>query len=111
MALLEETGVALVHGTAFGLPGHFRVSYAASDAQLAVGAWTGSKRFCTGTREPVHLQAKKEAPSEDGALIEGQSLNLSSLRPRRGRRIRRRSFEQGPREEDTSPVRCHEQGA
>jgi len=34
MALLEETGVALVHGTAFGLPGHMRLSYAASNAQL-----------------------------------------------------------------------------
>jgi len=34
MALLEETGVALVHGSAFGLPGHFRLSYAASDAEL-----------------------------------------------------------------------------
>ncbi|MEP7241713.1 MAG: pyridoxal phosphate-dependent aminotransferase [Devosia sp.] len=39
MALLEETGVALVHGTAFGLPGHMRLSYAASNAELedAVG--------------------------------------------------------------------------
>lgn len=39
MALLEETGVALVHGAAFGLPGHMRLSYAASNAQLedAVG--------------------------------------------------------------------------
>ena len=34
MALLAETGVALVHGTAFGLPGHMRLSYAASNAQL-----------------------------------------------------------------------------
>jgi aspartate aminotransferase len=34
MALLEEVGVALVHGAAFGLPGHFRLSYAASDADL-----------------------------------------------------------------------------
>jgi aspartate aminotransferase len=39
MALLDKTGVALVHGSAFGLAGHFRLSYAASDAQLkeAVG--------------------------------------------------------------------------
>jgi aspartate aminotransferase len=38
-ALLEETGVALVHGTAFGLPGHMRLSYAASNNELedAVG--------------------------------------------------------------------------
>lgn len=34
MALLEEAGVALVHGAAFGLPGHFRLSYAASDTEL-----------------------------------------------------------------------------
>ncbi|MGV3490269.1 MAG: pyridoxal phosphate-dependent aminotransferase [Devosia sp.] len=39
MALLEETGVALVPGTAFGLPGHMRLSYAASNETLedAVG--------------------------------------------------------------------------
>ena len=29
LALLEETGVALVHGTAFGLAGHMRLSYEA----------------------------------------------------------------------------------
>ena len=34
LALLEETGVALVHGTAFGLAGHMRLSYAASNTQL-----------------------------------------------------------------------------
>jgi aspartate aminotransferase len=34
MALLAETGVALVHGTAFGLPGHMRLSYAAATTQL-----------------------------------------------------------------------------
>jgi aspartate aminotransferase len=33
MALLEETGVALVHGSAFGLPGHMRLSYAAGRVQ------------------------------------------------------------------------------
>ena len=49
MALLEETGVALVHGTAFGLPGHFRLSYAAGNAQLeeAVRRIQG---FCAGIR-------------------------------------------------------------
>jgi aspartate aminotransferase len=47
MALLEETGVALVHGTAFGLPGHFRLSYAASNGELeeAVKRIQG---FCAG---------------------------------------------------------------
>ena len=34
MALIEEAGVALVPGSAFGLPGHQRLSYAASDADL-----------------------------------------------------------------------------
>jgi len=49
MALLDETGVALVHGTAFGLPGHFRLSYAASNAELeeAVRRIQG---FCAGVR-------------------------------------------------------------
>jgi len=34
LALLEETGVALVHGSAFGLAGHMRLSYAASNREL-----------------------------------------------------------------------------
>jgi len=34
-ALLEETGVAIVFGAAFGLSPNFRVSYATSDAVLA----------------------------------------------------------------------------
>lgn len=34
MALLEEEGVAAVHGTAFGLGPNFRISYATSDQQL-----------------------------------------------------------------------------
>lgn len=34
MYLLRGAGVAIVPGSAFGLPGHFRVSYAASDTQL-----------------------------------------------------------------------------
>ena len=47
LALLEETGVALVHGTAFGLPGHIRLSYAAANSQLedAVARIQG---FCAG---------------------------------------------------------------
>ena len=47
MELLAETGVALVHGSAFGLPGHMRLSYAASNAELedAVGRIQG---FCAG---------------------------------------------------------------
>ena len=35
MALLEEGGVATVHGAAFGQSPYFRVSYAASEAELA----------------------------------------------------------------------------
>jgi len=34
MALLQEKGVTTVHGTAFGLSPHFRVSYAASEVDL-----------------------------------------------------------------------------
>ena len=35
MELLNATGVAVVFGEAFGLSPHFRISYAASDAQLS----------------------------------------------------------------------------
>jgi aspartate aminotransferase len=37
MYFLEDAGVALVPGSAFELPGHFRISYAASDANLRGG--------------------------------------------------------------------------
>lgn len=48
-ALLDETGVAVVHGAAFGLSPHFRVSYATSDAALAE-ACARIRRFCEGLR-------------------------------------------------------------
>ena len=44
-ALLEETGVAVVFGAAFGLSPNFRVSYATSDAILAE-ACTRIQTFC-----------------------------------------------------------------
>ncbi|ATR19920.1 Aspartate aminotransferase [Roseomonas mucosa] len=46
-ALLEDEGVAAVHGSAFMFPGHFRVSYATSDAVLE-DACDRIKRFCEG---------------------------------------------------------------
>ena len=48
-ALLEETGVAVVFGAAFGLSPNFRVSYATSDAVLAE-ACTRIRSFCEGLR-------------------------------------------------------------
>jgi aspartate aminotransferase len=47
LGLLDEAGVALVHGTAFGLPGHFRLSYAASNAELEE-AVRRINQFCSG---------------------------------------------------------------
>jgi len=47
MALLEETGVALVHGTAFGSPGSMRLSYAASNRELE-DAVARIQEFCAG---------------------------------------------------------------
>ncbi len=47
MALLEETGVALVHGTAFGSPGAMRLSYAASNRELT-DAVSRIQEFCAG---------------------------------------------------------------
>lgn len=46
-ALLEETGVAVVFGAAFGLSPHFRISYATSDNQLTE-AVARIRRFCEG---------------------------------------------------------------
>ncbi|AJE48261.1 pyridoxal phosphate-dependent aminotransferase [Celeribacter indicus] len=48
-ALLEETGVAVVFGAAFGLSPNFRVSYATSDAALE-DACTRIRAFCEGLR-------------------------------------------------------------
>ena len=49
IALLEETGVATVHGAAFLSPGHFRISYATSDAALSE-ACTRIQKFCAGMK-------------------------------------------------------------
>ena len=49
LALLEEGGVATVHGSAFLFPGHMRISYAASDDELRE-ACTRIQRFCAGLR-------------------------------------------------------------
>jgi aspartate aminotransferase len=46
-ALLEDTGVAVVFGAAFGLSPNFRISYATSDAALAE-ACARIQRFCAG---------------------------------------------------------------
>jgi aspartate aminotransferase len=44
-ALLEEQGVAAVHGSAFMYPGHFRISYA-TDTESLREACTRIQRFC-----------------------------------------------------------------
>lgn len=48
-ALLEETGVAVVFGAAFGLSPNFRISYATSDAALTE-ACARIKSFCEGLK-------------------------------------------------------------
>lgn len=48
-ALLDETGVAVVFGAAFGLSPNFRISYATSDAALSE-ACARIKTFCEGLR-------------------------------------------------------------
>ncbi|MCV2868185.1 pyridoxal phosphate-dependent aminotransferase [Defluviimonas sp. WL0002] len=48
-ALLEETGVAVVFGAAFGVSPNFRVSYATSDAALEE-ACRRIQNFCAGLR-------------------------------------------------------------
>jgi aspartate aminotransferase len=49
LALLDETGVAAVHGAAFMYPGHFRISYATSTEALRE-ACTRIQRFCAALR-------------------------------------------------------------
>jgi len=46
-ALLDEEGVAAVHGAAFLYPGHFRISYA-TGTELLREACTRIRRFCEG---------------------------------------------------------------
>ena len=48
-ALLEEEGVAVVQGSAFGLGPHFRISYATSTEALE-DACSRIQRFCAGLR-------------------------------------------------------------
>jgi aspartate aminotransferase len=45
VALLEEHGVATVHGTAFVYPGHFRISYA-TDTESLTEACARIRKFC-----------------------------------------------------------------
>ena len=47
LGLLEEQGVAAVHGAAFMFPGHFRISYATDDESLRQ-ACARIKAFCEG---------------------------------------------------------------
>ena len=49
VALLDEEGVAAVHGSAFMYPGHFRISYA-TDTDSLREACTRIQRFCAGLR-------------------------------------------------------------
>jgi aspartate aminotransferase len=47
IALLDEEGVAAVHGAAFMYPGHFRISYA-TDTESLREACSRIQRFCRG---------------------------------------------------------------
>ncbi|HEX3346685.1 MAG TPA: pyridoxal phosphate-dependent aminotransferase [Acetobacteraceae bacterium] len=49
VALLDEEGVAAVHGSAFMYPGHFRISYA-TDTESLREACTRIQRFCAGLK-------------------------------------------------------------
>jgi len=49
IALLEEAGVACVHGAAFMAPGYFRISYATSDEVLKQ-ACGRIQEFCKGLK-------------------------------------------------------------
>nr|WP_314613913.1 pyridoxal phosphate-dependent aminotransferase [uncultured Pseudomonas sp.] len=51
LALLEEANVAVVQGSAFGLPGYLRIAYALDDASLRA-ACQAIVGFCQGVRAP-----------------------------------------------------------
>ncbi len=48
MALLEEANVAVVQGSAFGLPGYLRIAYALDDESLRA-ACQAIHSFCKST--------------------------------------------------------------
>jgi aspartate/methionine/tyrosine aminotransferase len=47
--LLDEAGVAVVPGEAFGTPGYFRLSYALGDADLEKGVLRMKELFAEAT--------------------------------------------------------------
>ena len=49
LALLDEAGVAVVHGSAFGLGPYIRIAYALDDAVLR-RACEAIRRFCMAVR-------------------------------------------------------------
>jgi len=51
-ALLEVEGVAVVHGEGFGLPGHFRISYASNMSELRE-ACRRIQRFCDSLENAI----------------------------------------------------------
>ncbi|MEC7628700.1 MAG: aminotransferase class I/II-fold pyridoxal phosphate-dependent enzyme, partial [Pseudomonadota bacterium] len=58
-ALLEAEGVAVVHGTAFGLSPHFRISYATSDENLTE-ACARIQRFCSSLKNKLQTGSQYE---------------------------------------------------
>ena len=54
--LLEETGIAVVPGSAFGAPGHLRFSYATSDANLAAAVERLDRFLQAGRRAAASAQ-------------------------------------------------------
>ena len=62
LALLEEEGVATVHGAAFCYPGHIRISYANATEELrdACSASSVSAKGCTEVRNGLVLHKGRE---------------------------------------------------
>ncbi len=57
--LINEAGVAVVPGSAFGAPGHMRLSFAAADATLRDALGRMQQRACGRAGQAARLSAGK----------------------------------------------------
>jgi aspartate aminotransferase len=67
LELLQSEGVAVVHGSAFGASGYFRVSFA-TDTALLKKACARILRFCSMTSETVDLGRRAIEPTPERAM-------------------------------------------
>lgn len=65
VALLDQVGVAVVHGSAFGLGGHFRISYAVAEDQL-IEACRRIQEFCASLEQDKTRDKLQDSQQKGG---------------------------------------------